>query len=105
MSELTSVASLTEAVLRQRIQENRRELKRRIESLRVRLWTTLEVLDNGLRLFPSPIADYVREIDALANQTCNMEQTLEQLRDLRVESPIVSIDELRPRGTGIGVPA
>ena len=45
MSELTSVATLTE--LQQKLVENRRELKRRVESLRTFLWTALESLESN----------------------------------------------------------
>lgn len=117
MSELTSVAILTGTVLKQKSQEYRRELKRRVEALRTHLWTILEVLDNDQPSLPPTVSlmDYAREIDSLVSQICTTEQMLEQLKcsqvrklteNPRVRERVQAIDDLRKKQENhIGVPA
>lgn len=101
LAELTSVASLTETVLQQKLQENRRELKRRIESLRTFLWTILEVLENNQLVDPpsrisygtNSVSDPAKEIDNVLTQIHLAEQMLEQLKGPQVRKLVQAIDE------------
>lgn len=98
MSELTSVAALTEAVLKQKLQENRRELKWRVESLRTFLWTLQEALEDDepiAWLETHGIVDSARLIDSVAGQIGLAEQMLKLMNDPRVDAMLV----------GTGVPA
>ena len=109
MSELTSVATLTETMLQQKLQENRRELKRRIESLRTFLWTALEALESNQPVTAGVglVVDFAKGIDSVVSQICIAEQMLEQLKDPRVKARVQAIDEFKAlrKDLGMGIPA
>lgn len=92
---------MTEAALKQKLQENRRELKRRVESLRTFLWTILEVLDFDQTIQLSSgigsVVDFAKGIESTASQISIAEQMLEQLKDPRVRARVQAIDEFRNR--------
>jgi hypothetical protein len=108
LSELTSAATLTESLLQQKLVENRRELKRRIESLRTFLWTALEALESSQPVTAGVglVVDYAKGIDSVVSQICIAEQMLEQLKlpqvrklmeNPRVRERVQAIDELRKK--------
>ena len=103
MSDLVSVASLTETVLKQKLVENRRELKRRVESLRTFLWTALEALESGQPVTAGVglvvdflVVDFVKGIDSVVSQICIVEQMLEQLKNPKVRK-LVENPRIRER--------
>ena len=98
MSDLVSVASLTETVLKQKLVENRRELKRRVESLRTFLWTALEALESGQPVTAGVglVVDFAKGIGSVVSQICIAEQMLEQLKNPKVRK-LVENPRIRER--------
>jgi hypothetical protein len=104
-------------MLQQKLVENRRELKRRVESLRTFLWTVLESLENNQHVESGAflVVDFAKGIQYTVNQICTVEQMLEQLKlpqvrklmeNPRVRERVQAIDELRKKQESpMGIPA